>query len=97
MERRAIREQATKGVHLALRQIAASPELIAARRLSRSLPTPNNAAGQRILIMSMRDWAVHVHLESLLGHALELRRRRQRGSDVLRLSGARVKRCDRDP
>ena len=91
MERRAIREQATKGVHLALRQIAASPELIAARRLSRSLPTPNNAAGQRILIMSMRDWAVHVHLESLLGHALELR-----GAHVTHLTcGGELEVCDR--
>jgi hypothetical protein len=91
VERRAVREQATKGVHLGLRQIAASPEMMAARRLSRSLPAPDNASGQRILIMSMRDWAVHVHLESLLGHALELR-----GAEVAYLTcGGGLDICDR--
>lgn len=85
------RERAVKAVHLALRQVHQSPEVRAARRLAASLPAPSDDGGPRVLIMSMRDWAIHVHFEAVLGHALQLR-----GATVRHLTcGGGLAFCDR--
>jgi hypothetical protein len=90
-----LREQAIKALHLGLRQIGQAPEMRAARRLAASLGerrrTHPAAKGPRVLIMSMRDWAAHVHIEAVLGHALELR-----GAEVVHVGcGGGLAICDR--
>jgi hypothetical protein len=91
VHRNELRDLGVKAVHLALRQAAIAPEQMAARRLSRSMPAVPPATGPLILIMSMRDWAVHVQLEALLGHALQLR-----GARVAHLTcGGNLEICDR--
>lgn len=78
------KELLVKGTHLMLRQINMSPEVRHARRIARSLVIEDLSfdetplAGERILIPTMRDWAVHVHIEAFLGH-------------LLRVSGAEVR------
>jgi len=78
------KELLVKGMHLILRQIDMSPEVRQARRIAQSLGIQNPSfhemplAGERILIPTMRDWAVHVHIEAFLGH-------------LLRVSGAEVR------
>ena len=71
---KSIREGALKGVHLGLRQAAAAPEMRAAARLEATMPPARSLDGSpNVLILSMRDWAIHVQIEAVLGHALELR------------------------
>ncbi|CAB4707271.1 MAG: hypothetical protein F2909_00555 [Actinobacteria bacterium] len=78
------KELLVKCTHLMLRQINMSPEVRQARRIARSLVIEDPSfyetplAGERILIPTMRDWAVHVHIEAFLGH-------------LLRVSGAEVR------
>ncbi|MEY2426647.1 MAG: hypothetical protein QOI61_2219 [Actinomycetota bacterium] len=67
-----LNEYARKGVELALRQIAQAPEQRAARRLASGDPKPANGA-PKVLVLSPRDWAAHVQVESMLAHALQLR------------------------
>jgi hypothetical protein len=85
-----VRAQVTKGVHLGLRQLGLSPEVVAARRLASTMPETSGAYPD-VLILSMRDWAVHVHLEAILGLALRLR-----GARVRHLTcGGALEICDR--
>ena len=78
------KELLVKGAHLMLRQVNMSPEVRHARRIARRLVIEDASfyetplAGERILIPTMRDWAVHVHIEAFLGH-------------LLRVSGAEVR------
>lgn len=87
-----IRDDAVKAGHLVLRQFGQAPEMRAARRLAATMPEPSSKGdGPRVLILSMRDWAVHVQIEALLGHALELR-----GAEVSYLTcGGGREICDR--
>ena len=91
------KELLVKGTHLMLRQINMSPEVRHARRIFRSLviedPSFNEMplVGERILIPTMRDWAVHVHIEAFLGHLL-----RVSGAEVRHMTcGGGLKICDR--
>ena len=73
---RSLKELATKGAHLVFRELNLQPERFAARRLGKLLQTSTPATGltlhgQKILILSMRDWSVHVQLEALLGQVLK--------------------------
>jgi hypothetical protein len=91
------RELLIKGTHLFLRQFAQSPEVRTARILGRRVesllrePKLGDMVGQKILIPTMRDWAVHVHLEALLGHYFRLS-----GAEVMHLRcGGGLEICDR--
>ena len=91
------REILVKGTHLMLRQITFSPEVRQARRISRNLKrgnfeaTDKPLAGERILIPTMRDWAVHVHVEAMFGHLLKLS-----GAEVRHMTcGGGLQICDR--
>lgn len=91
------KELLIKGTHLFLRQFACSPEVRKARTLGRSVesllrgPKLGHMVGEKILIPTMRDWAVHVHLEALLGHYFRLS-----GADVMHLRcGGGLEICDR--
>ena len=72
VERRRLSEYALKGAHLAARQIGASPELIAARRVSAEVPDGLPGA-HHVVFLTPRDWTAHVHWEGLLAQALRLR------------------------
>jgi hypothetical protein len=91
------REILIKGTHLFLRQFGQSPEVRRARKLGRRVeslliePKLGQMVGEKILIPTMRDWAVHVHLEALLGHYFRLS-----GADVMHLRcGGGLEICDR--
>lgn len=81
-----LRVLALKGVHLVLRELGAPPEAIPARRLRRWSvdsaqssvrgaleSTPIAVRQESVLIWTVRDWSVHVQLESVLGQALRAR------------------------
>lgn len=91
------KELLIKGTHLLLRQISMSPEVRQARSLTKKIrQTPekfknSSVGGQRILIATMRDWAVHVHVEAMLGHILSLS-----GAEVQHMTcGGGLAICDR--
>ena len=91
------KELLVKGAHLMLRQVNMSPEVRHARRIARSLVIEDASfyetplAGERILIPTMRDWAVHVHIEAFLGHLL-----RVSGAEVRHMTcGGGLSICDR--
>ena len=89
-DRDRLQEYALKGVHLALRQRGLAPEQRAARALAaQARPAP--AGGPRVAFLSPRDWAAHVHWESMIGHALQ-----QRGAQVSFMTcGGGLEICDR--
>lgn len=84
-------EVAVKGIHAGLRLGAVAPEQRAARRLRSEaalLPPPT---GPRTLVLSPRDWAVHVQWDAMIAHALRLR-----GADVqIATCGGGLAICDR--
>jgi len=91
------RELLVKGSHLLLRQINLSPEVRQARGLAKNLRSQTFAfdekplSAERILIPTMRDWAVHVHIEALLGHLLKIA-----GAEVQHMTcGGGLEICDR--
>ena len=91
------KELLIKGMHLLLRQISMSPEVRQARSLTKKIrQTPEkfknrSVGGQRILISTMRDWAVHVHVEAMLGRILALS-----GAEVQHMTcGGGLAICDR--
>ena len=91
------KELVIKGTHLLLRLISMSPEVRQARSFTKKIrQTPekfmnSSLGGQRILIASMRDWAVHVHVEAMLGHILALS-----GAEVQHMTcGGGLAICDR--
>ena len=71
---KSIREGALKAVHLGLRRAGAAPEMRAAQRLASTMP-PRHTTDESldVLILSIRDWSIHVQIEAVLGHTLELR------------------------
>lgn len=74
-------EIATKGVHLALRQVAAAPEQRAARALAAQAadrPDPEAGDGPVVAFLTPRDWAAHVQWEGVIAQALRLRGARVR-------------------
>ena len=71
---KSIREGALKAAHLGLRRAGVAPEMLAAKRLASTMPPLSDPSGApRVLILSMRDWSIHVQIEAVLGDALELR------------------------
>jgi hypothetical protein len=81
-----------QGVELGLREIGQSPEIRAARRtrVDRAASAPAVDAA-RVLVLSPRDWAVHVQWEALIGRALVAR-----GADVrFATCGGGLETCDR--
>src|SRR5438874_3697621 len=83
-------EYARKGAELLLRQLGVAPEQRQARRLRDQAPA-TNGTGPKILILSPRDWAVHVQVESMIAQALRLR-----GAAVQFLTcGGALEICDR--
>jgi hypothetical protein len=85
-------EYARKGVELLLRQLGVAPE----QRQSRQLRDQAQAAiafpdGRKVLILTPRDWAVHVQIEGMIAQALRLR-----GASVEFLTcGGGLEICDR--
>lgn len=71
-----LREYATKGLHLAGRQVAITPEVRAARRLRDQAPPEGD--GPVVAILTPRDWTAHVQWESMIAQALRLRGARVR-------------------
>ena len=71
------KQYVVKAIHLLLRQVGLTPELRAARRIRKNMrhytdkAESNQLGAERILIATMRDWAVHVHFEAMIGHALK--------------------------
>lgn len=67
-------EYASKGLHLALRQVALAPEQVRARSLAEQAqtmaPTPS---GKTVAIFSPRSWAATVQWDGMIGQALRLR------------------------
>ncbi|MCU1447965.1 MAG: hypothetical protein JWP02_135 [Acidimicrobiales bacterium] len=88
-------EYATKGIHLALRQMAVAPEQVQARRLAktareRTAPSAGDST-KRVAVLSPRDWAAHVQWEGMIAQAL-----RVRGADVSFITcGGGLEICDR--
>ena len=90
-------ELLVKAVHLALRHIRMTPEMVHARKLAKkfynttTIKSLNSMKGERILIATMRDWAVHVHFEALIGRSLKLS-----GAEVAHVTcGGGLPICDR--
>jgi hypothetical protein len=84
-----LREYATKGLHLAGRQVAITPEVRAARRLREQAPPEGD--GPVVAILTPRDWTAHVQWEAMIAQALRLR-----GARVRFLScGGGLSVCDR--
>lgn len=94
-----------KAAELAARMVGVAADQRQARRLAARLadlsdvraapagPPPAGAAGRgpRVLVLSPRDWAAHLHWEALLAHGLRLR-----GADVhVATCGAGLPICDR--
>jgi hypothetical protein len=81
-----------QGVELGLREIGQSPEMRAARRAPVEAPRgPRADDAPRVLVLSPRDWAVHVQWEALIGRALAAR-----GADVrFATCGGGLETCDR--
>ena len=86
-----------KGMHLLLRQISLAPEMVHARKLAKkfynttTIKSLTPMKGERILIATMRDWAVHVHFEALIGSSLILS-----GAEVAHVTcGGGLPICDR--
>ena len=86
-----------KAVHLLLRQVCLTPELRTARLIRKnrrqhiSETGSDRLSNERILIATMRDWAVHVHFEAMIGHALKLS-----GAEVSHMTcGGGLPICDR--
>lgn len=89
-DRARLGEYAVKGLHLAARQAALAPEQVRARRLAAQAQT-DPPTGPRVLVLSPRDWAVHVQWEGIVAQALRLR-----GADVRFLTcGGGLEVCDR--
>ena len=86
-------ETGVKGVHWGLRLLDQAPEQRRARSLraqAERFPPPAPDA-PRVLILTMRDWAAHVHWEAMIAHGL-----RQRGAQVDFLTcGGGLDICDR--
>ncbi|MCU1461473.1 MAG: hypothetical protein JWO37_1548 [Acidimicrobiales bacterium] len=72
-DRDRLAEYATKGVHLALRQAHLAPEEIRARSLARQAMTLEPPTEKHVVVLTPRDWAVHVQWETMIGQALRLR------------------------
>jgi Capsule polysaccharide biosynthesis protein len=71
---KSIREGALKAGHLVLRRAGLAPEMRAAARLASTMPAVLSTVDSLdVLVLSMRDWSIHVQIEAMLGHALELR------------------------
>ncbi len=78
-----------QGVELGLREVGAAPEMRAARRIPVTYGTAPGSP--RVLMVSPRDWAVHVQWEALIGRALAAR-----GADVrFATCGGGLETCDR--
>jgi hypothetical protein len=71
-----LREYATKGLHLAGRQVALSPEVRSARRLRDQAPPEGD--GPVVAVLTPRDWTAHVQWEAMIAQALRLRGARVR-------------------
>jgi len=91
------KEFLVKAGHFLLRQFNLAPELRHARRVRKKLRRRENSSkpvllgGERILIATMRDWAVHVHFEALIGQTLKLS-----GAEVTHITcGGGLQICDR--
>lgn len=91
------KQYVVKAIHLLLRQVGLTPELRAARRIRKNMrhytdkAESNQLGAERILIATMRDWAVHVQFEALLGHLLKIE-----GAEVKHLTcGGGLTVCDR--
>lgn len=86
-------EYAHKGIALGLRQFAQAPEQRAARRLAAQAAARPSTDGPalRVVVLTPRDWAAHVHWEATIAQALRLR-----GADVRFITcGGDLPVCDR--
>lgn len=82
---------ARQGTELALREVGMSPEVRAARRAPLERNDPPAGDAPRVLLLSPRDWAVHVQWEALIARALAAR-----GADVRVVTcGGGLETCDR--
>jgi hypothetical protein len=90
-----LRETGVKAVHLGLRQVAQAPEQRAARRLAsaaRATVPPPGPDATKVMFLTPRSWASHVHWEAVIGRALALR-----GAAVeFATCGGGLGICDRD-
>ena len=93
---RSLKEYATKGAHLILRELNLQPEQFSSRTLKKWSLSGSSSEypdlhGQKILIWSMRDWSIHVQMETLLGQVL-----RAHGAEVVMgTCGGGLEICDR--
>jgi hypothetical protein len=79
-----------QGLELGLREVGRAPEMRAARRAPLDRAAPVTGA-PRVLVLSPRDWAVHVQWDALIGRALAAR-----GADVrFATCGGGLETCDR--
>ena len=62
-----------QGAELLLREVGQAPEMRAARAVPCQLTFDRADAAPRVLVLSPRDWAVHVQWEALIGRALAAR------------------------
>jgi hypothetical protein len=72
LDRRRVGEYGTKAAHFVLRELGQAPEQRHARRLDGAVPEPADDA-PRVLIFSLRDWALHVQWEAVMAQALRVR------------------------
>lgn len=83
-------EYLVKGSHVLLRQAGLAPEQVTGRRLGKEARPPRPGR-PRVVILTPRDWAVHVQWEAMIGQALRLR-----GADVSFITcGGDLEICDR--
>jgi len=93
---RSLKEYATKGAHLILRELNLQPEQFPSRTLKKWSLSGSSSEypdlhGQKILIWSMRDWSIHVQMEAILGQVL-----RAHGAEVVMgTCGGGLEICDR--
>ena len=88
------RDLAVKGAHAVLREVRSAPEQRQARHLGRAidaLAVAPEADASRVLFLTPKGWASHVHWEAMIAHGLRLR-----GADVrFATCGGGLGICDR--
>jgi len=78
-----------KAAHLAQRRVGQAPEQRVGRRLAEQVR--ERGTSPRVLVLTLRDWAVHVEWETVIAQALRLR-----GADVSFITcGGGLEICDR--
>lgn len=94
-DKKSLQRQAILGAHWILRNFSCAPDQLRARRIGRRLKSilrsDERADAKKVIFLTPRSWAVHVHWEATVAVALRLR-----GAKVDFITcGGGLERCDR--